>query len=412
MRINVEKSRGNIIVDDKGKHLIDCFTQYSSQSLSWNHPKLNAYESYFGRVALHKLANSDIDSVEKDKFLNKLDSIFSKCFGNRLYVYNKLYYLIDNGYAGVENSIKLAFDWKARQSFNIYNTGEERDERELHELAQKFCVVGLNPCFHGRGLATGTLTTNFQKVKLFPKFNWPRISLDGWEPCYQTNLKRSEKRALDELYSFTKFKMIAAVIIEPISCESGDIHHSDEFLLSIQDICSKNDIIYIADEVQTFASTGDWFYNKYADISCFGKKIQTAGFGLSNPYKIHKVKNNVFEQESRLDSTFGGNIVDFARFNIIYNIIQEDNLLAHSQLVCEGFLDELGTVNGISNVRGKGVLIAFDVDKEKRNEIYNRLNENVCCLTCGDRTIRLRPSLDFDINLIPAVAKYVRKALI
>ena len=74
------------------------------------------------------------------------------------------------------------------------------------------------------------------------------------------------------------------------------------------------------------------------------------------------------------------------------------------------FLDKLKEVSGISNVRGRGFMIAFDLkDKEERNLVLNHLSEDMLALKCGQKSIRLRPHLDF--NEIDLAVSFIQKAV-
>jgi L-lysine 6-transaminase len=133
------------------------------------------------------------------------------------------------------------------------------------------------------------------------------------------------------------------------------------------------------------------------DIIVFGKKAQVCGIMVND--KVDMVKDNVFEMGSRINSTWGGNLVDMVRCQKILEIIHEENLVKNSREVGEffkqGLIKTIGRhVDIVKNIRGKGLMIAFTL-KDKRDEFRQKCWENgVAVLPCGPNSIRLRPSLN------------------
>ena len=132
----------------------------------------------------------------------------------------------------------------------------------------------------------------------------------------------------------------------------------------------------------------------------FGKKMQVCGILAGT--RIDEVEDNVFNVSSRINSTWGGNLVDMVRSAKIMEIIEEDNLCDNAAVVGEYLQSELAVIAAkhpiISNVRGKGLLTAFDFpDKVTRDKfIQLALEQNVMYLGCGERCIRFRPALIID----------------
>ena len=123
---------------------------------------------------------------------------------------------------------------------------------------------------------------------------------------------------------------IAALIIEPIQGEGGDNHFRKEFFHTLRRLCDEYDMMFILDEVQTGVGlTGKmWAYQHFdfePDILAFGKKTQVCGIMVSN--RVDEVKDNVFKVSSRLNSTWGGNLVDMVRCQKYLEVIKEENLV-------------------------------------------------------------------------------------
>jgi len=196
---------------------------------------------------------------------------------------------------------------------------------------------------------------------------------------------------------------VAAILIEPIQAEGGDNHFRPEFLQALRKIADENDVLLIFDEVQTgMGMTGTmWAYQQMGmapDILSFGKKSQICGIMASD--RLDEVKDNVFQVSSRINSTWGGNLVDMVRCQRYLEIIDEEKLVDNARDMGARFLTGLGTVAGaaagrITNVRGRGLMCAFDLPTtEMRGSFLSRLSGNgMMALPCGRSTVRFRPAL-------------------
>ena len=123
---------------------------------------------------------------------------------------------------------------------------------------------------------------------------------------------------------------VCAIIIEPIQSEGGDNHIREEFLIQLRQLADENEAFLIYDEVQTGVGlTGKfWCHQHFSekarpDIVAFGKKMQVCGILVGN--KVDEIPGNVFNVPSRINSTWGGNLVDMVRSTQILNIVEEDH---------------------------------------------------------------------------------------
>ena len=124
---------------------------------------------------------------------------------------------------------------------------------------------------------------------------------------------------------------IACLIVEPIQGEGGDNHFRGEFLRDLRTLADRHDFLLIFDEVQTgFGATGKWWAHQWfdvrPDILAFGKKTQTCGIAAGR--RLDEVEG-VFKVPSRINSTWGGNLVDMVRGTRIIEVIREEDLLDH-----------------------------------------------------------------------------------
>jgi L-lysine 6-transaminase len=394
MVIDLKKSQGCRIYDSRyGKKFLDFFSFFGSSALGMNHPKLTTPEflEKLAYVAVNKPSNSDVYSVEMAEFVETFARLAQP-------EYLPYVFFVDGGALAVENALKTAFDWKIRKNFSKgYTT--ERGHQVMH----------FRHSFHGRSGYTLSLTnTDPIKTNYFPKFKWPRIHNPAIKfPLNEEHLKQvidEENIALKQIKEaiINNPDDIAAIIIEPIQAEGGDNHFRKEFLQQLRTICDENEMLLIFDEVQSGVGlTGkmwahEWFVKP--DLMSFGKKTHICGFMSSN--RIDDVPDNVFKKASRINSTFGGNLVDMVRAKRIFEVIQEDNLVenAHRQgQFLIGQLDNLAKEFPalVSNSRGRGLMCAFDLDSsQNRNQLITKAyEEGLILIGCGDRSIRFRPPL-------------------
>lgn len=272
-----------------------------------------------------------------------------------------------------------------------------------------------------------TNTFNLNKIKYFTKFDWPRIDNPKIRfPLTDANLsdvKEREKHAVAEIENAIVQNPddIAALIIEPIQGEGGDNHFRKEFFHELRRLCDDHEMMFIVDEVQSGVGlTGKmWAYQHFdfePDILAFGKKTQVCGIMVSD--RVDEVKENVFNVPSRLNSTWGGNLVDMVRCQKYLEIIEKEHLVKNAEMQGKRLLQGLEAIEKkyppkISNARGRGLMCAFDLPTtQKRDELKNKLYaNNLLVLTCGAVTIRFRPPLTISSEEIDEALEVVEKTV-
>jgi L-lysine 6-transaminase len=271
--------------------------------------------------------------------------------------------------------------------------------------------------------------TNTEPVKtdLFPKFVWPRVHNPAVTfPLTEERLeqvRREEELSINQIKDAFRQHVddIAAIIIEPIQGEGGDNHFRPEFFRALRQLADENEAMLIMDEVQTgIGMTGKmWAHQHFVepDMIAFGKKTQVCGFLSSR--RIEEVEENVFHVSSRLNSTWGGNLVDMVRAGRYLEIIEEDNLVENARLVglhllqsLENLAEEFPSV--VSNPRGRGLFAAFDVaTPDLRTAIRRRcLEQGLIILPSGERAIRIRPPLTITSREIDKGVGTIREAIV
>ena len=405
--IDLEKSHGSWLVDgSNGDEYLDLFSMFASLSVGYNHPYVLKNKDRLLASAINKPTNSDIYSLAMAEFVETMGRVAQPD-------YLPYSFYVSGGALAVENALKAAFDWKVRKNI----------QKGKGELGSK--VLHFEKCFHGRSGYTLSLTDSPdpRKVKYFPKFDWPRVSAPSISfPLDASSIKdviARENISLNQIKDAIKNNPddIACIIIEPIQGEGGDNHFRPEFLIALKDLCLENDMLLVFDEVQTGVGiTGEmWAHQHLCKVSCdcgsitrcqpmepdiisFGKKTQCCGIFAGK--RLDEVENNVFHESSRINSTWGGNLVDMVRFTIYLEIIEKENLVSKARNNGLYLLEQLNGLqaefDSISNARGKGLFCAFDLpNTDLRDSLASKLMDNkVIVLGSGKRSIRFRPHLN------------------
>ena len=410
--LDLERSHGVWLHDSAtGKEYLDFFTCFASWPIGFSHPMMQdaTFQAELATAAQNNPANSDLYTTSMADFV--------EAFATRVTPSDfKHHFWVAGGALAVENALKTAFDWKAHK-LGIDNVHDGND----------LTVAHFRGAFHGRSGYTMSLTnTDPTKVELFPKFDWPRIhspaahfDLNG---KIDNDVAASEKIAIDELTAAfdASSDRIACVIIEPMQGEGGDNHFRPEFLQALRDLCDQREALLIFDEVQTgfFGSGKPWLWQTKGvkpDVVCFGKKSQVCGIYVGP--RIDEVKDNVFVRSSRINSTWGGNLVDMVRSRRFIDIIETEKLADNITTQGDHFMLGLRALaadrGGFNNVRGVGSLIAFDVENgEVRDQLIGRMRDQMLlALPCGPRTVRFRLPLIVSAEEVDKALEMVANAL-
>ncbi|TFB13018.1 L-lysine 6-transaminase [Candidatus Marinimicrobia bacterium MT.SAG.4] len=393
-----EQSEGSWFVDKRnGRKYLDLFSFFASSPVGFNHSRIRASSQKLGKIAKHKPTNSDIYTDTYAEFVQTFSEIG---------IPKELPYafFIEGGALGVENALKAAFDWKVRKNL----------AKGKAELGSK--IIHFRNAFHGRSGYTLSLTnTEEQKIKYFPKFDWPRIDSPAIRFPLEENLDsliEEEKKSVDQIKKAISDYPddIAAIIIESIQSEGGDNHFRGEFFAELRTIADESELMLIFDEVQTGVGlTGKFWAYEHLDVKpdmiSFGKKMQVCGFLSST--RIDDIEENVFKSSGRINSTFGGNLVDMARTTIYLEIIRDEGLLEKAEVTGKHLLYRIEALQDefsgfVSNARGRGLLCAFDLpNSDDRNKLIDKIMDNgAMILGCGEKSIRFRPSLNISTDNI------------
>lgn len=410
--VDLKNSHGPYLRDAAtGREYLDFYSYFASQPISHNHPKLRApaFLKRICEVAPYKPANSDVYTTYMAEFVEVFAQVARPAEMPYLF-------FVDGGALAVENALKTAFDWKVRKNLTA-GKGEQGGQ-----------IIHFREAFHGRSGYTLSLTNTAdpRKYIYFPKFNWPRIVNPKLRfPITEAVLAETaavEQQAIAQIKAALSAAGddIAALIIEPIQGEGGDNHFRPEFFRTLRELADENDFLFIVDEVQTgLGTTGKLWGIEHMgvqpDIIAFGKKSQVCGI-IVGP-RIDEVPDNVFHLSSRINSTWGGNLVDMVRGQRYLEIIAEDGLVENAakmgKLLLAGMTQIADKSDLIDNVRGQGMFLAFDLPDPRARDLFRGLlwENGLIALKSGLRSIRFRPMLDLTPETIEDALAVVEDTL-
>ena len=414
LTLDLRNSGGSWIVDaETGERYLDLYAFFASAPLGINPPGITddpEFMALLAEAAVNKPTNPDIYTSHYADFVET----FARVLGDPALPH---LFFIEGGALAVENAIKCAFDWKSRLN-----------EARGHSPGLGMKVLHLTRAFHGRSGYTLSLTnTDPAKTDRFPQFGWPRIDVPAITFPLSEHLREvesAEQRALSQAEAAFRDnpRDIACFLAEPLQSEGGDNHMRPEFLQAMQRLCRDNDALFVLDEVQTgVGPTGTaWAYQQLGlepDVVAFGKKVQLGGIMAGR--RVDEVPDNVFRVSSRINSTWGGGLVDMVRSRRLLEVIERDRLFDQAAATGAWLLAELAEFGTrfpglVSNVRGRGLMCAFDLPGDQERDLLLtilREQEKVLLLPCGTRSIRFRPALTISQGELAIGCKAIGRAL-
>ena len=412
--LDLERSQGRRLYDSQhDRWFLDLFSCFATVPVGFNHPKMKdpGFLAKLQRAALTNPSNSDVYTTEMAEFVDTFGRLAMPGYLPHLF-------LVAGGALGVENALKAAFDWKVRRNLRK-GVREERGTQVIH----------FREAFHGRTGYTLSLTNTAdpRKHQYFPKFDWPRV--DTPKLRFPVDAAELERVAKAEAATIAQIEAafaerrddIACIILEPIQAEGGDNHFRPEFLRALRQLADENEALLIWDEVQTgMGITGKMWAHEHDDVRpdllAFGKKAQVCGMMAGS--RLDEEPENVFRVSSRINSTWGGNLVDMVRCQRYLEIMAEEKLVENAATVGARLLGGMDALAAefparVSNVRGKGLMCAIDLpDGRIRDAVKDRLfDQGAIILGCGVVGLRFRPPLDVTAAEVDEGLELLRKAL-
>ena len=305
----------------------------------------------------------------------------------------------------IENQARLAKELVERTCADrafICSTGAEANEGAI-KLAkiyfykkgmEKYEVISLDHSFHGRTLATVAATGQEKYQKPY------RPLMPGFKQVPANDFDALQQAVTDKT---------CAILLEPVQGESGVHPLDNEYLMKVRKLCDEKDIILIFDEVQTgMGRCGSLFMYMQTGVE---PDIFTCAKALGGGIPIGAVcaKDKVASAFEPGDhgTTFGGNPFSCAAALAVFEAFDKEKLVENAKVMGEYFKSSLEKVTSdypdiIKEVRGKGLLIGIELDKDAAPTVFKKLFEaGYLTSLCGGVTVRLAPALiikEEDIN--------------
>lgn len=346
--VTIVKAKGSYVWDDKGEQYLDLYGGHAVISIGHTHPHwVKRIEEQLEKIAFY--SNSVHIPLQKE-LAQKLGKISGK--------EDYQLFLVNSGAEANENALKLA----------SFHTGRKK-------------VVAFSKAFHGRTSLAVAVTDNKNYVA----------------PVNETDnvifLPFNDESALAECFA-KQGTEIAAVIIEGIQGVGGIQVASESFLKLIRSLCDRHGAVYIADSVQCgYGRTGKFFSHDFAGVNA---DIYTMAKGMGNGFPVAGliISPNIKPRHFQLGTTFGGNHLACAAALAVLEIIEEEKLMGNAVMVGKYLRDALEEIPEIENVRGRGLMIGFDVPENIKPLRANLLtNQKIFTGEAKPSVIRLLPSL-------------------
>jgi acetylornithine aminotransferase len=364
--IAITKANGSRVWDDKGQEYLDMYGGHAVISIGHTHPHwVKRIEDQLHQIAFY--SNSVIMPIQEElaKAINDISG--KKDFQ---------LFLCNSGAEANENALKLA----------SFHTGRKK-------------IIAFKKAFHGRTSLAVAATDNPSIVApvnetdniIFLPFN----DIDALDACFKQNENT-----------------IAAVIIEGIQGVAGIHEASNAFLQAIRKNCDQFGAVYIADSVQCgYGRSGKFFAHDFAGVHA---DIYSMAKGMGNGFPVGAIliAPHIQAKFGMLGTTFGGNPLACAAALGVIEVMQKDHLIQNAQEQGDYLINALRNIKGVKTVRGKGLMIGFEM--EEGLEDVRKVLLNDCKIFTGEakpNVIRLLPSLAITKTDIDLFLKGLQQAI-
>lgn len=339
------KATGSWLWDSEGKKYLDLYGGHAVISIGHNHPRfVEALKSQLDKISFY--SNSVKNSLQ-EKLAEKLGQLSG-------YPNHQLF-LCNSGAEANENALKLA----------SFVTGRKK-------------IIAFKKAFHGRTSGAVAATDN---PKIVAPFN------AGHDIVF---LPLNDAKAFNDTIS----KDVAAVIIEGIQGVGGIQLPDNAFLKLLSTRCKEVGALLILDEVQSgYGRSGKFFAHQYADVEA---DLITIAKGMGNGFPVGGVliHPDIKPWSGMLGTTFGGNYLACAASLAVLEVIDEENLMNNAVELGNYWMQQLRAFESITEVRGKGLMIGFDLPESLLSLRKDLLfKHHIFTGEAKPKTVRLLPSL-------------------
>ena len=364
--ITITKAKGSYVWDEKGTEYLDMYGGHAVISIGHTHPYwVSAIETQLHQIAFY--SNSVIIPIQT-QLAEKIGTLSGK--------ENFQLFLCNSGAEANENALKLA----------SFVTGRKK-------------IIAFTKSFHGRTSLAVAATDN------------PSIVAPVNETENIIFLPFNDEAALQACFD-TDGDSIAAVIIEGIQGVGGIRVATNSFLQLIRTLCTKHGALYIADSVQCgYGRTGQFFAHDAAGVDA---DIYSMAKGMGNGFPIGGIliAPHIAPKYGMLGTTFGGNHLACAAALAVVEVMEQENLLANAATSGAYLIEALKKIPQLQNVRGRGLMIGFDVPDSIKDLKKVLLQEfKVFTGEAKPNVIRLLPSLAITKQEIDLFLDRLQKAI-
>jgi acetylornithine/N-succinyldiaminopimelate aminotransferase len=349
--VTIVKAKGSFVYDDKGVEYLDMYGGHAVISIGHTHPHyVKRIDEQLAKIGFY---SNSVHLPIQQELADKLGKLSGKN--------DYQLFFCNSGAEANENAMKLA----------SFITGKKK-------------IIAFKKSFHGRTSLAVAATDNPSIVApvnqtdniLFLPFNDENV--------LQTTFEQND---------------INAVIVEGIQGVGGIIEATNSFLQTIRSLCTKHKAIFIADEVQCgYGRSGKFFAHDYASVQA---DIYTMAKGMGNGFPIGciLIAGHIPAKHGLLGTTFGGNPLACAAALAVLEVMEKENLIYNALQVGNYLISELKQLDKLENVRGKGLMIGFDLP-EALKELRKKLLYDFKVFTgeAKPNVIRLLPSLALSKN--------------
>lgn len=346
--ITITKAQGSYVWDNDGVQYLDMYGGHAVISIGHTHPHwVKRIEDQLAQIAFY---SNSIRIPIQQQLADKLGQLSGKT--------DYQLFLCNSGAEANENALKLA----------SFHTGRKK-------------VIAFSKAFHGRTSLAVAVTDNKNYVApvnetenaIFLPFN----DQAALKACFEAN-------GAD----------VAAVIIEGIQGVGGINVADDDFLRLIRSLCDQYGAVYIADSVQCgYGRSGLFFAHDYAGVNA---DIYTMAKGMGNGFPVAGIliAPHIQPKHFMLGTTFGGNHLACAAALAVLEVIEQENLIEMAKQRGMYLMNKLKAIDGLQHVRGRGLMIGFDVPEQLKDLKKQLLfSHKVFTGEAKPNVIRLLPSL-------------------
>jgi len=377
--VSFERGEGAWLWDNAGKKYLDCISGIAVCSIGHAHPDVAAAISEQAKTLIH---TSNLYGIaHQQRLADKLTALSGM----------QQVFFSNSGAEANEAAIKVA---------RLYGHNKGID---------KPAIIVANGSFHGRTLATLSATGN-AKVQA------------GFAPLVEgfIHVPYDDIEAIEQ--ALANNPNVVAVLLEPVQGEGGINIPASDYLTKIRAICDQHDCLMMLDEIQSgLCRTGEWFAFQHSDIT---PDVMTLAKALGNGVPIgacitHGKATNVLGPGNH-GSTFGGNPLACRAALAVIEVMEQNDLAQqakqHSQKIVDDFKTEIGSLDGVVDIRHLGMMIGIQLDRPCAELVKLALEQGLLINVTGNNVIRLLPVLLSDDSeskqLVTGVSALVKNFLV